>query len=172
MVDRMAGAMSKWRGFDRATKSARACYSQVINVRFRPAAASQLRRRGLVGRLRPWRTADGNGPAVTTPPPPSYPQPAQHLRNAATRLAAELDDVHLYRAAAYASMVVDAINQSGGEPEPDGDMRTDVDLDFELDEHGRVWMIREGDCHIIGRRNAVCAEMRRFLRTVVLGEEP
>ena len=65
-------------------------------------------------------------------------------------------------------MVVDAIHQSGGEPEPDGDMRTDVELEFELDEHGRVWMIREGDCHIIGRKNAVCAEMRRFLRTVVL----
>jgi hypothetical protein len=87
------------------------------------------------------------------------------------RLAAELDDVRLYRAAAYASMVVDAIDQSRGEPEPEGDMRTDVDLDFELDEHGRVWMIREGDCHIIGRTNAVCAEMRRFLRTVVLGDE-
>ena len=65
-------------------------------------------------------------------------------------------------------MVVDAIDQSVGEPEPEGDMRTYVDLDFELDEHGRVWMIRERDCHIIGRTNAVCAEMRRFLRAVLL----
>jgi hypothetical protein len=47
----------------------------------------------------------------------------------------------------------------------------DVETDFELDEHGRVWMIREGDCHIIGRRNAVRAEMRCFLRTIVLGDD-
>lgn len=67
-------------------------------------------------------------------------------------------------------MVVDAIDQSGGEPEPEGDMRTDVELDFELDEHGRVWLIREGDCHIIGRTSAVCAEMRRFLASIVLGD--
>ena len=107
---------------------------------------------------------------MTAPSPPSYPQPTQHLRNAATRLAAELDDARLYRAAAFASMVVDAIDQSRGEPVPDGDMRTDVDLEFELDEHGRAWMIREGDCHIIGRKDAVCAEMRRFLRAVVVGE--
>jgi len=108
---------------------------------------------------------------VTVPPPPSYPLPSQHLRNAAARLAAELDDARLYRAAAYASMAVDAIDQSGEEPEPDGDMRTDVELEFELDEHGRVWMIREGDCHIIGRTNAVCAEMRRFLNSVVLRQD-
>ena len=31
-------------------------------------------------------------------------------------------------------------------------------------------MIRDGDCHIIGRSGAVCAEMRRFLAGVVLGE--
>ena len=46
------------------------------------------------------------------------------------------------------------------------DLRTDVELEFELDEHGRVWMIREGDCWIIGRVGAVCAEMRRFLAEV------
>ena len=101
--------------------------------------------------------ADAIDPAVTTPPPLTYPLPTERLRNAAMRLAAELDDAHLYRAAAYASMAVDAINQSRGEPQPDGDMQTDVDLDFELDEQGRVWMIREGDCHIIGRTDAVCA---------------
>ena len=122
-------------------------------------------------RFRPWRTADATGQAVTAPPPPPYPQPSQHLRNAAMRLAAELDDARLYRAAAYASMAVDAIDQSGGEPEPEGDMRTDVELEFEVDEHGRVWMIREGDCHIIGRTNAVCAEMRAFLARVVLGDK-
>jgi len=86
------------------------------------------------------------------------------------RLAAELDEARLYQAAAYASMVADAIDQSRDGARSDVDMRTDVDLDFELDEHGRVWMIREGDCHIIGRTNAVCAEMRRFLSSVVLGD--
>jgi hypothetical protein len=102
---------------------------------------------------------------------PIYPLPTERLRNAALRLAAELDDAALYKAAAYASMVADAIADSRGETQV-LDLRTDVDLDFELDEHGRVWMIREGDCHIIGRRDAVCAEMRRFLRTVVLGDDP
>jgi hypothetical protein len=47
---------------------------------------------------------------------------------------------------------------------------TDVELQFELDEHGRVWIIRDGECDIIGRRNAVCAEMRRFLDAAVLDE--
>lgn len=123
-------------------------------------------------RLPPWRAADATGQAVTAPPPPSYPQPTQHLRNAAARLAAELDDARLYRAAAYASMVIDAIDQSGGEPAPDGDMWTDVELDFELDEHGRVWMIREGECHIIGRSNTVGAKMRHFLTMVALRHDP
>jgi hypothetical protein len=41
--------------------------------------------------------------------------------------------------------------------------RTDVGLEFELDEPGRLRMIREGDCHIIGRRDAVRLEMWRFL---------
>jgi hypothetical protein len=108
---------------------------------------------------------------VTTPPAPTYPLPAGRFRNAAMRLAAELDEAHLYQAAAYASMAVDAIDRTGGEGEKDRDTRTEVDLDFELDEHGRVWMIREGDCHIIGGINSVCAEMRRFLRIVTLGQD-
>ena len=86
------------------------------------------------------------------------------------RLAAELDEIQLYQAAAYASMAVDAIDQSRRDGANDNCASTDVELEFELDEHGRVWMIREGDCHIIGRKDAVCAEMRRFLRAVVLGE--
>ena len=102
--------------------------------------------------------------------PPAYPLPSQHLLNAAMRLAAQLDDARLYRAAAYASMVVDAI-RTDAETARDEDMRTDVELDFELDEHERVWMIREGDCYILGRKDAVCAEMRRFLRTLVLGDD-
>jgi hypothetical protein len=99
---------------------------------------------------------------------PIHTLPFEHLRIAALRLAAELDDQAFYKAAAYASMVADAISDSRGETQT-LDLRTDVDLDFELDEHGRVWMIREGDCHIIGRRDAVCTEMRRFLRSVILG---
>jgi hypothetical protein len=31
-------------------------------------------------------------------------------------------------------------------------------------------MMREGDCHIIGRKNVVCSEMRRFLEAVVPGD--
>ena len=102
--------------------------------------------------------------------PPAYPLPSQHLLNAAMRLAAQLDDARLYQAAAYASMVADVIRRDG-EMARDEDMQRDVALDFELDEHERVWMIREGDCYILGRKNAVCAEMRRFLRTVVLGDD-
>ena len=84
------------------------------------------------------------------------------------RLAAELDEAGLYRAAAYAGMAADATDDAPKRPE-DYDLRTDVELDFETDEHGRVWMIREGDCHIIGQTHAVCAEMRRFLVAVVVG---
>jgi hypothetical protein len=32
-------------------------------------------------------------------------------------------------------------------------------------------MIREGDCHMIGRTEAVCAEMRRFVAGVALGDD-
>jgi hypothetical protein len=85
------------------------------------------------------------------------------------RLAAELEEARLHLAAAHASMAVDAIERSAGKVAYAKAMRTDVELDFELDEHGRVWMFREGDCHIIGRTSAVCAEMRRFLAAVVLG---
>ncbi|TMJ14642.1 MAG: hypothetical protein E6G94_09180 [Alphaproteobacteria bacterium] len=46
---------------------------------------------------------------------------------------------------------------------------SDVELQFELDEHGRVWIIRDGDCDIIGRKDAVCAEMRRFLAAAEVG---
>lgn len=101
-------------------------------------------------------------------PPPIYPQPVvERLRNAANRLAAELDDAQLYQAAAYASMAADAIDYGGGEALSENDMRTDVDLDFELDEHGRIWMIREEDCHIIGRADATVLKMLDFCRKVL-----
>ena len=91
------------------------------------------------------------------------------------RLAAELDGARLYRAAAYASMAVDSIGRAA---EGEGGSRirvredgrgADVDLDFTLDGQGRVWMIRDGDCHILGRTDPVCAEMRRFLAGVAAG---
>jgi hypothetical protein len=95
---------------------------------------------------------------------------AVRLREAIMRLAADLDSARLYKAAAYAAMAADAAVEPAAAALSEGELRTDVETDFELDEHGRVWMIREGDCHIIGRKNAVCAEMRRFLASVVLGE--
>ena len=106
---------------------------------------------------------------MTEEPDLIYPLPTLRLSNAATRLAAELDEAKLYKAAAYASMAADAIAE-GPAALSEAQRRTDVELEFEVDEHGRVWMMREGDCHIIGRTDAVCAEMRRFLATVVLGD--
>jgi hypothetical protein len=105
---------------------------------------------------------------------------ADRLRTAAMRLAAELDEARLYQAAAYASMAADSIGEPavGRAAEGEGGSRiqvrddgrgTEVDLDFTLDGQGRVWMIREGDCHILGRTEPVCATMRRFLAGVASG---
>jgi hypothetical protein len=107
---------------------------------------------------------------VTEEPDLTYPLPTLRLRNAATRLAAELDEAKLYKAAAYASMAADAIAEGPAAALSEAQRRTDVELEFEVDEHGRVWMMRAGDCHIIGRTDAVSAEMLRFLATVVLGD--
>jgi hypothetical protein len=79
-----------------------------------------------------------------------------------------MDRLELYHASAYVSMAADALGEIANDPVRDLDLRTDIEVEFEFDEHGRVWMICEGDCHIIGRTNAVCAEMRRFLTSVVL----
>lgn len=104
-------------------------------------------------------------------PPPIYPLPVvERLRNAANRLAAELEDSRLYQASAYASMAADAIDHSGGEALSENNLRTEVDLDFELDEHGRIWMIRQGDCHIIGRADAAL-KMLSFAREVLHGRK-
>jgi hypothetical protein len=88
------------------------------------------------------------------------------LRDEAMRLAAQLDEARLYQAAAYASMVADAIDHSRGQPVNDNALATDVELEFELDEHGRVWMLKDGDAHIIGRRLAVIVQMRNFVASV------
>ncbi|MBV9931703.1 MAG: hypothetical protein JO013_12260 [Alphaproteobacteria bacterium] len=98
---------------------------------------------------------------------PAAPPTASELRTAAARLAAEMDRARLFQAAAYAAMAADAAGRARLGEEA---MRTDVDLDFRVDEYDRVWIIREGDCQIIGRRHAVCAEMTRFLASGVLQE--
>ena len=99
--------------------------------------------------------------------PPVDDRVADSLRGAAMRLAAELDQAHLYQAAAYASMVADAIDNNRGKEVNSSITRTDIESEFELDEHGRVWLIKDGDCFIIGRKLAIIIEMRRFLSNTV-----
>ncbi|HEU0099140.1 MAG TPA: hypothetical protein VFQ67_10230 [Allosphingosinicella sp.] len=43
----------------------------------------------------------------------------------------------------------------------DRNYRSDVEWEFEVDEYDRVWMYRDGDCQIVGRKNYVRTEMRR-----------
>ena len=105
------------------------------------------------------------------------PDAAARLRAEARRLAGEMEAAGFRAAAELVAVAAEGVfGASGGEERtegrwtPDqvrGDGGADVGLEFELDEHGRVWMIREGDCWIVGRRDAVCAEMRRFLASVV-----
>lgn len=56
------------------------------------------------------------------------------------------------------------------EPTSDNHPSLDIEVEFELDEHGRVWIIRDGDCHVIGRKDIVCEEMCRFLADIDFGE--
>lgn len=94
---------------------------------------------------------------------------AARLRAAAARLSGELEAAGLHQAAAHAAMAADAVARFAGASHSskhaaeEPDLRTDVEIEFELDEHGRVWMIREGDCWSLGRLAAVRAEMVRFL---------
>jgi len=106
---------------------------------------------------------------MTREPPSTDQRPANHLRDAATRLTADLSEARLYQAAAYVAMAVEAMDTSVPAALNDNRPRTDVECEFELDEHGRVWMIREGGCHMIGRKDAVRAEMWRFLRVLLPG---
>lgn len=110
-----------------------------------------------------------DSPPVDRIPGNSGPGEAARLRAAALRLAAEMDKAGLYPSAAHAAMAADAVAISGGTG-GEAELPSDVELEFEADEHGRVWMIRDGDCHIIGRVGAVSAEMRRFLAALLLGE--
>jgi hypothetical protein len=104
--------------------------------------------------------------SVFNPPPIPVPS-VEALRAAAIRLTAELDQARLHQAAAHVSMAVSAMAEG---PEPsvnDNVFRSDVECAFELDEHDRVWMVRDGDCHIIGRKDYIRTEMWRFLRTML-----
>jgi hypothetical protein len=99
--------------------------------------------------------------------PPLPVPPLEALRAAAMRLTAELDQARLHQSAAYVSMAVDAIARA---PEPavnDNVFRSDVECQFEVDEYDRVWMYRDGDAHIIGRKDYVRTEMWRFIRTIL-----
>jgi len=89
------------------------------------------------------------------------------LRDAAARLTAELDEARLHQAAAYVAMAVDAMERAPELATNDNAPRSDVECDFELDEHGRVWIVLEGDCHMIGRKEAVRKSMWRFLRVLL-----
>ena len=84
------------------------------------------------------------------------------LRDSAARLVADLDAAALYQAAAHASMALVAIIKAG-DVFNDNQPRTETDLEFELDEHGRVWMIKDGDCEIIGRIWETRCAMLNFL---------
>lgn len=104
--------------------------------------------------------------SVFNPPPIPVP-PVEQLRADAVRLTAKLDQAKLHRAAAHVARAVEAMAEA---PEPavnDNVYRSDVECEFEVDEHDRVWMIRDGDCHIIGRKDYVRTEMWRFLRTML-----
>ena len=96
-----------------------------------------------------------------SPPDPRFPRNPEgpRLRGETERLAAALEAAGFAEAAEWASKAAAAV----GEVDAPGDLRTDVEVEFDLDEHGRVWMYRDGDCTIIGRHKAVCAQMRRFL---------
>ncbi|HEX6374337.1 MAG TPA: hypothetical protein VFZ91_01305 [Allosphingosinicella sp.] len=102
-------------------------------------------------------------------PPLIYPPPVEHLRNAALRLAAQLDEAREYQASAYVSMAADVLVPGNEAAVNDNRPQSDVECEFELDEHGRVWIILEGDCHIIGRKEAVRKEIWRFLRVLLPG---
>jgi hypothetical protein len=83
---------------------------------------------------------------------------------AALTLDKEMSEAGFGLAAAYLSLAAKAL-----EPELPSDwgrtppvLRGDG-VELELDEHGRVWLVRDGMCDVIGRRDEVVAEMRRFL---------
>lgn len=89
------------------------------------------------------------------------------LKAAALELEEEMEAAGFVLAAAYLSLAV-----KGLEPEMPSDWGRPAkvlegeEIAFELDEHGRVWLVRDGRCDVIGLRDDVVAEMRRFLSEV------
>jgi hypothetical protein len=104
--------------------------------------------------------------SVFNPPPIKVP-PVEALRATAMRLTAELDQARLHQAAAYVSMAVDSMAKAPDPAVNDNIYRSDVECEFEVDEYDRVWMVKDGDCHIIGRKDYIRTEMWRFLRTTL-----
>jgi hypothetical protein len=102
------------------------------------------------------------------PASPGGPARVIALRKAAARLIAELDAAALYQAAAHASMALGAIIEAC-EAFNDNQPRSETDVEFELDEHGRVWMIKDGDCEIIGR---ICETRRAMLNFLCPASSP
>lgn len=100
-------------------------------------------------------------------PPPIPAPPVDELRAAAIRLTAEPGQARLHQFAAYVSMAVDAMAKAPERAVNDNVFRSDVECEFEIDEYERVWMYRDGDCSIIGRKDCVRTEMWRFLRTML-----
>ena len=88
---------------------------------------------------------------------------ATRLGAAAAALAGEMDAAGFEVAAAYVRLAGEALEDRlpcdwGRSSGPPGE-----EAEFEVDEHGRVWVVRDGLCEVIGRRDGVVAEMRRFL---------
>ncbi|HEY0027312.1 MAG TPA: hypothetical protein VGC35_05535 [Allosphingosinicella sp.] len=88
---------------------------------------------------------------------------ATRLGAAAAALAGEMEAAGFEVAAAFVRLAGEALEDRlpsdwGRSSGPPGE-----EAEFELDEHGRVWVVRDGFCEVIGRRDAVVAEMRRFL---------
>jgi len=90
--------------------------------------------------------------SVSNPPPIPVP-PVEELRAAAQRLTAELDQARLHQAAAYVSMAVDSMAKEPDDAVNDNVFRSDVECQFEADEHGRVWMYRTETARSSAARN-------------------
>ena len=89
---------------------------------------------------------------------------AGRLKAAAEGLREEMDSAGFPLAAAYVGLAAEVLEERlpadwGRSASPPGE-----EVEFEADEHGRVWIVRDGLCDVIGRREAVAAEMRRFLQ--------
>src|SRR5687768_8139324 len=97
------------------------------------------------------------------------PLSAERLLAASLLLTAELDKAGFFAAAACAAMAADRIGVLRYGPSPSSVPTQDerivfpVEMQLTLDGKGQAWMVLEGDCHLLGEREAVCAELRRFL---------